>query len=172
MTIFRFLDSKGSNVDTKRRTSGRTSVPLSSLPRGSKRVVERTRALGDRCGCRAIASIERRNDSAAHAHAQYVRSAFARATQLSRRVHARTHARTHARSHTPSGRGAHCVTVTTLSFYVTSRARPTNMRATKVAARPISIDPLRFAWNSDETADLIGHRSTPAETKVSLTGNF
>lgn len=31
----------------------------------------------------------------AHAHAQYVRSAFARATQLSRRVHARTRARTH-----------------------------------------------------------------------------
>lgn len=30
--------------------------------------------------------------------------------------------RAHACTHTPSGRAGHCVTVTTLSFYVTSRA--------------------------------------------------
>lgn len=45
------------------------------------------------------------------AHEQYVRSAFGRATQLSR-----------ARTRTYARRGRHCVTVTTLSFYVTSRA--------------------------------------------------
>lgn len=134
--------------------------------------VERTRnlqsvAIAGRSGRSSAETIR----AHAHAHAQYVRSAFARATQLSRRVHARTHACTHTRS----GRGWHCVTVTTLSFYMTSRARPTNMPATKVAARPITIDRLRFAWNSDETAGLIGRRFDTGQnesTRVSLAGNF
>ena len=38
---------------------------------------------------------------------------------------------THACTHTCPGRAWHCVTVTTLSFYMTSRARPTNMPGDK-----------------------------------------
>lgn len=44
---------------------------------------------------RSLPNRGRKRFGRAHAHAQYVRSAFARATQLSRRVHARTRARTH-----------------------------------------------------------------------------
>ena len=152
------------------QTSGCASVPLSSLPRGSKRRRE------DKIAWRSVRLSGDRLDRApkrfGRTRARAVRKVSVCPGHATFSPRTRTHARTHARSHTPSGRSVHCVTVTTLSFYVTSRVRPTNMRATKVAARPIFIDPLRFARNSDETAGLIGHRSMPAETKVSLTGNF
>lgn len=101
------------NVVTSRRY-----VPLSSLPRDTTDVetIRREGSCARNSG--PIASESSPKTIRARTRARAVRkvSVCPGHATFSPRT------RTHACTHTPSGRAGHCVTVTTLSFYVTSRA--------------------------------------------------
>lgn len=97
-------------------TASRRYVPLSSLPRPMSKQYDERVSCARNSG--PIASESSPKTIRARTRARAVRkvSVCPGHATFSPRT------RTHACTHTPSGRAGHCVTVTTLSFYVTSRA--------------------------------------------------